>query len=124
MNTIAVHPGNQTISTSRWRAFADGKESFGQTLGEAVDALSTKLDDASLDTLIVRRLQPDSHFTAAQQTRLAGLMAQWRQARDAGISLSPAEQTELQSLVDAELVGATQRAVEIEKALLADESAL
>lgn len=49
-------------------------------------------------------------FSAQQQQRLQELMARWREARDQGQSLPAIEQAELESLVEAELIAAGQRA--------------
>ncbi len=53
--------------------------------------------------------QPDELFTAAQQSRLSELMKKWRSARDGMGTLLPKESSELATLVDAELLAATQR---------------
>ncbi len=52
---------------------------------------------------------PDEFFTTQQQKRLSELMNLWRAARDRGQSLSPIQQAELESLVEAELKAATVR---------------
>jgi hypothetical protein len=57
--------------------------------------------------------RPDPFFTEQQRRRLEELMAKWRQARDASVGLSPEDQAELESLVDAELRAATGRAAAI-----------
>ena len=54
--------------------------------------------------------QPDAFFDEAQQRRLAELMRLWRAARDAGLLLSPAEQSELDQLVEAEIEACPRRA--------------
>ena len=78
---------------------------------EALDALTSQLSpDEGGMLVVIQRLRPDRFFTAAQQQRLADLMSQWRIARDAGGSLAPDEQIELQSLVEAELEAAGRRA--------------
>lgn len=46
---------------------------------------------------------PDDFFTVQQQKRLSELMNLWRTARDRGQILSPKQQAELESLVEAEL---------------------
>jgi hypothetical protein len=56
---------------------------------------------------------PDRFFTAEQQERLEERMASWRQARDTGLRLCPQDQAELESLVDAELHAAAERAAAI-----------
>jgi hypothetical protein len=65
-------------------------------------------------------MQADTLFTAAQQQRLAELMAQWRIARDAGTPFSFKEQAELDALVEAELRAAIQRSATLARQLLGD----
>jgi hypothetical protein len=67
--------------------------------------------------VIVQSQQPDEFFTAQQQERLRGLMARWRAAREAGASLTPAEQAELDALVDEEVRAAGKRAAALSAAL-------
>ena len=55
-------------------------------------------------------MQPDRFFTAEQLERLSELMLRWRQARDAGTTLPPAKQAELEALVEAEVRAAADRA--------------
>ena len=55
----------------------------------------------------------DEFFSAAQVARLADLMARWRVARDAGRTLPPADQAELDALIAAELEAATARSAAI-----------
>lgn len=59
--------------------------------------------------LIIQSFCPDWFFSAEQQQRLSNLMNLWRTARDEGQTLPPEQQTELDSLVDAELKAATAR---------------
>jgi hypothetical protein len=59
-----------------------------------------------MSTLI---FNPDEFFTTEQQKRLSELMNLWRAARDRGQTLSPIQQAELKSLVEAELKAATVR---------------
>jgi hypothetical protein len=51
----------------------------------------------------------DWFFSAEQQKRLSDLMNLWRTARDRGQTISPEQQAELDSLVEAELKAATAR---------------
>jgi len=111
MTTISIIPENPGAGETVWRAVAGDKESVGKTVGEALDALTSQLDwEASEALVIVRQLRPDRFFTAEQQQRLAELMSRWRVARDAGSSLPPDEQAELESLIEAEVWGSGQRA--------------
>jgi hypothetical protein len=54
--------------------------------------------------------RPDGFFNADQQQRLAELMELWRAARDRGEALPIIEQSELETLVEAELRAAGGRA--------------
>lgn len=102
MTTITILPEK----TDSYRAFAGDKESTGRTAGEALDALTSQLEDEESGTLvIVQNFKADKFFTAIQQERLTELIQQ-RKTRN----LSPEEESELESLIAAELDGARQRA--------------
>src|SRR5262245_5774425 len=99
MITIAIVPETPGSPTTRYRAVAGQRYSVGQTAGQALDALTSQMGDADAGTIIVvQRARPDALFDATQQQRLEDLMARWRAARDAGTSLPPAEQAELERL--------------------------
>lgn len=101
MTTITILPEN----TGSYRAFAGDKESVGRTAGEALDALTSQLEDEETGTVvIVQNRKADQFFSAAQQARLIELM----QRRKAG-NLSTEEEQELESLIEVELNGARQR---------------
>lgn len=111
MTTIAILPESVGDSSTTYRAVAGHRESVGKTAGEALDALAAQLSaDESSTLVIVQQFRPDRFFTASQQERLAALISRWRTARDTSGALPPAEQSELESLVEAELQGAAQRA--------------
>jgi hypothetical protein len=94
-----------------YRAIAGDHQPQGRTAGEALDALTAQLPDSAKGTLVVvQNHQPDAFFTPAQQERLQELMARWRAARDAGASLPPQEQRDLEALTNAEVEAATRRA--------------
>ena len=102
-----------------YRAIAGGRQALAKTAGAALDAITLQFPADDAGTLvIVQNHHPDQFFTAQQQRRLGALMAHWRSARDAGNSLPPAEQTELDALVEAEVRASGQRAA----AVLADLS--
>jgi hypothetical protein len=104
----AEHPGSPN---GTFRAAARGHETVGRTPGAALDALAEQLDETQANTLIVvQNMRPDEFFTAAQQHRLSELLAKRRQALDVGRQMDPGENAELESLIDAELDGATRRA--------------
>ncbi|HEV2765975.1 MAG TPA: hypothetical protein VGV38_23520 [Pyrinomonadaceae bacterium] len=102
MKTIAILPEGE----SRYRALLGDKEATGHTAGEALDALRSQLtDEESSAFVIMQDFKPDEFFNAAQQQRLAELM-QLREAR----ALTAEEGRELETLVEAELIGARDRA--------------
>lgn len=110
MTTIAIIPDNPQDSPASFRAVAGEAQSSGATVGQALDALRTQLGEPEQTMLVVvQPMRPDKLFTAAQQQRLVELMDQWRAARDAGASLPPQEQAELNALVEAELRAAAER---------------
>jgi hypothetical protein len=118
MTTISIIPDGPGQSTGNYRAVAGARQSVGRTAGEALDALTAQMGDSEATTLVVvQRFLPDPYFTADQQQRLQELMTRWRAARDAGLKLPPAEQAELDMLVEAELRAATDRAADVVRGL-------
>lgn len=110
MTTIAIVPDNPQGSPASFRAVAGDAQSSGATVGQALDALRAQLGGPESTTLVVvQPMRPDELFTAEQQQRLAELLFCWRAARDAGSSLPPQEQAELETLIEAELRAATER---------------
>lgn len=114
MTAIAILPLKIDGNGVMYHAVAGNKESFGKTAGQAIDALTSQLDQQDANTLIiVQNLRADQFFTAEQQTRLSILMDRWRAARDSGIILSSTKQAELNKLVAQELRAAELRAAAI-----------
>ena len=102
MRTISILPEAENI----YRALAGDKESTGRTAGEALDAINAQLAGEEGGTLVVvQNYKGDEFFTTAQQQRLTELM----RLREAG-NLGEDEARELESLVEAELQAARQRA--------------
>ncbi len=112
MTTVEVSAHNQ--NGKGFRAVSGEKESFGKTLGQAIDALTLQLENGDTDTLvIVQRFQPDEFFSADQQQRLRQLIDKLHDM-EAGIGvLSVDEQVELEELVEAELEGVARRCAKI-----------
>jgi len=109
MTTVVVLPNNQNGKT--FRAISGGKESFGETVGEALDAMTEELELKGNNAVVyVQDFRPDEFFNEAQQARLAELMQKWRVARDAGETLPGNEQAELERLIETELEGSARRA--------------
>ncbi len=108
MTTVAILPISDVNGEKAYRAIAGDKQSVGKTAGQALDALTDQLDDTEFSALLlIQSFHPDLLFSAIQQARLAELMTLWRRARDQGQVLSPAQQAELDLLVEIELQAAT-----------------
>ncbi len=117
MTKVAILPVSTDRGDISYRAVAGDKRSQGKTAGEALDGLTAQLSEDETGTfIIVQSRRPDRFFKAAQQQRLTELMECWRLARDHGEALSVDEQSELEALVEAELLASGGRA-----AALADE---
>jgi hypothetical protein len=93
-----------TSGEKSYFAVAGDKQSFGNTAGEALDALTLQLEEEETSTLvIVQHQQPDVFFGAAEQQQLEKLMERWRAARDQDQVLPADEQAALENLIEAEL---------------------
>ncbi len=102
MTTITILPEK----VGSFRAVAGTRESVGRTAGEALDLLNSQLDDDENGTLvIVQNRKADAFFNQAQQKRLTDLTMR----RSVG-NLTPAEEIELEQLIETELDGARRRA--------------
>ncbi len=111
MTTVAILPVPTEKGGIAYQGVAGEKRSQGNTVGEALDALTAQFPDAQEGLLVVvQSLHPDRFFDAQQQRRLGELMDAWRKARDAGTALPLDEQAELDALIEAELNGAAGRA--------------
>lgn len=109
MRTVLVLPNNENGKT--FRAVSGEKESFGKTVGEAVDALTAQLENGDDETLyVVQRFSPDEFFTAEQQKRLSELMRKLNEAQERNEELLPEERKELEKLIAEELEGSGRRA--------------
>ncbi len=109
MTKVAILPVPTSIGHIIYHAMAGDKQSHGKTAGEALDALTTQLQEEAGTLVIVQNLHPDRFFDADQQRRLAELMARWHAARNAGTSLPTTEQTELDALIEEEVRASTKR---------------
>lgn len=118
MTKVAILPVPTEQGDLSYHAIAGSKHAEGKTAGEALDALTAQLPADEASTLvIVQSLRPDHFFNAAQQERLAALMARWRTARDQGKVLPVDEQAELEGLIEAELRASAARADALADAL-------
>ncbi len=97
MSTIAIRSEQGRAPDQKYRAIAGGRQYFGSTMGQALDALTAEWGDSVREAVIlIQRFEPDEFFTEAQQLRKQRLMA--RRAR-----LTPEERVELEGILDAEL---------------------
>jgi hypothetical protein len=111
MTKVAIMPIPAQDNGTSYCAIAGDKQSYGNTAGEALDALMPRLQEDERGMLVVvQNFQPDQFFDAVQQQRLSKLMSRWRNARDQGRTLSPDEQTELDDLIQVELLASATRA--------------
>lgn len=111
MPTITITPEGDSQDAVLYRAKANGRQALGRTAGEALDGLSTHLAAHEGTTVVlVQKLGGDEFFKAAQIERLSELMARWHSARDAGAPFPPAEQQELETLIELEFEASARRA--------------
>lgn len=104
MTTITIVPEEK-----KYRAVAGEKQSLGNTLGAALDALVAQLNEEESGTLLVIQSQhSDKFFSIEQKNRLSELMSK----HDAK-TLTREEKIELENLVETELDGARLRAEEL-----------
>src|SRR2546426_3522760 len=104
MTKVAILPVPSESGRISYKALARDKESTGRTAGEALDSITAQLASEETGTIvIVQNFRPDRFFSAEQQQRLGTLMQNWRSARDRGAELIPADQAELDGLIEAEL---------------------
>ncbi len=109
MRTVIV-----TAENNRFRAEFDEKESYGQTIGRAIDALNEKFENFDNKTLyILQKFQPDEFFTAEQRKRMSELTGKLRLAQEKKAEFSLEEKIELEDLVAAELEGSGNRVKKI-----------
>ena len=118
MTTVAILPVETTLGTRSYQAFSGQRCAEGTTAGAALDALSLQFPElADEPMIVVQRFRPDQFFSATQQQRLQELMHLWREARDTGYPLLPADQEELDALIEAELVASGRRAEYVARGL-------
>ncbi len=116
MRTVLILPDNRGGKT--FKAYSGEKQSSGETVGKAVDALTAQLENGDGETLfIVQRWSPDEFFTAEQQQRLSELMGKLHAAQEQNQELSPEDRSELEKLIEAELEGSGRRAEKIARLL-------
>ncbi|MDA1049178.1 MAG: hypothetical protein O3C40_01690 [Planctomycetota bacterium] len=110
MSSVSIFPIVVDDGGTIYRAVCGEHRSSGKTAGEALDAIRKQLTGDERNTMVVlQEREPDQFFPVESQVRLRQLMSGWRQARDTGVSFDAGLQSELDALIDAELVAATER---------------
>lgn len=108
MTTVVILP--ESPNGKRFKAVAGKEESFGSTMGEALDALAERLDEADENAeVLIQDFRPDEFFSENQQRRLSFLMSKWRSARDSGGDLPAVERDELEKLIEVEIDASAKR---------------
>ena len=97
MSSVTIRPEKDNVDGASYRAVSGNRQSIGRTAGEALDSLIDQ-ENGSVDSsaIFVQRMIPDSFFTREQIERMQELLARCD-------SRSPAENAELDALIDAEL---------------------
>jgi hypothetical protein len=110
MSTVTIQTEQSPRPKHRYRAIAGGRQYFGSTMGQALDALTADWGDSVREAaILIQRFEPDEFFTEAQQLRKRELMA--RRAK-----MSPAERAELETILNAELDATVARTDQIVRA--------
>jgi hypothetical protein len=118
MTRVAILPVSTEAGGTVFSAVSGNKHSLGASAGAALDALTAQLSDEERSTLvIVQSGRSDPFFGAAQQQRLAELMASFHAAQEQGRQLPADQQSELNSLVERELQAAGERAAALAREL-------
>jgi hypothetical protein len=116
MRAIAIVENQGGAGAAAFRALSENFQATGHTPGEALDLLTSRSPEKFSDApVFFQTLAPDEFFTKAQIDHLSNLMTRWRLAREKNTVLSPTELSELETLVDQEIVGATRRSALTEK---------
>jgi len=103
MTEVMIRAEESRAGEKRYRAVSVSRTSTGRTAGEALDSLLAGLDvDAWAVPVLVQPFSADQFFTQEQYDRMQALLAR-------GEGLSPAENRELDALLDAELQATMER---------------
>lgn len=94
---------------TNYQAVSGKQRANAETAGQALDAISQLLPCRETSVVIVQPFVEDEFFSESQSARLRELMHRWRECRDTGAPLSAADEAELQTLVETELLAATER---------------
>ena len=102
---------------AKFQAVFGNRQASGETVGQALDAVSKLFTDEEPAVIVVGRLHGDEFFAEEKVERLSELMSQWRACRDSGTAFPEADQRELEALVDEELQSSSDRAAAMSKDL-------
>lgn len=110
MTAIVIRPDNPEAGNPLFRAAYGNRQAVGRTMGEAVgrtmgealDALAAQEVLPVSAAVLIRRFGPDEFFTQAQHDRMQALVN--RRA-----NMTPEEEQELETLIDAELDASVSR---------------
>jgi hypothetical protein len=104
MKTISIKTVTTTNGERLYQAILGTKSSTGRTAGEALDDLTTKMENQEINGFLFLQInEPDQFFTAPQQERLAELKSLWQVARDQENTLPIEQQAELDDLMVLEM---------------------
>lgn len=109
MTSVQILPIPGKRGGIQFHAVSGEQRADAETAGQALDAIARLLPRNETAVVVVQPFVEDEFFSLSQSTRLNDLMASWRQCRDTGTDLAASDQAELESLVEAELLGATRR---------------
>ncbi|MEA5496999.1 hypothetical protein VB834_19340 [Limnoraphis robusta Tam1] len=111
MNTIEIIQESEPNQPITYRAICGEKQALGRSPGQALDELEQQLSALETNTLIiVQRFLPDRFFPQPQHQKLQQLMNKYHESKDHQKDLSNEEQNELETLAEAELAAANERA--------------
>jgi hypothetical protein len=118
MTNVSIVPIATADNGFLYYAVAGSHFAQGKTVGQALDALSALFSpEESGAFVVVQSLRPDQFFTAEQQERLSSLMEHWKGLQSKQEVLPLHQQRELESLVEAELLGSAARAAAMAEAV-------
>lgn len=97
MTAATIRTNTQAADNAKFIARSGNLRAVGRTMGEALDALASQWGEITQTVpVLIQHFGPDRFFTQAQYDRMQEL-------RNRIGTLSAGEQTELDSLIDAEL---------------------
>ena len=117
MTRVQILPVPSAARGAKFQAVFGNRQASGETIGQALDAVSKLFPDEEPAVVVVGRLRGDEFFADEKVERLSKMMAQWRASRDSGSAFPEAELHELEKLIDEELRSASNRAAAMSKEL-------